>query len=83
MCGQVAVVAEAMSSREEGRQQRIARLLERLEAAGAAWAEAEYQEGMDTGQHGTVSAALKNRRDRAGQGLKDIVAHLRHVTLGQ
>jgi hypothetical protein len=38
-----------VSAREEQRQQRIARLLERLEAAGAAWAKAEYQEGIETG----------------------------------
>jgi hypothetical protein len=72
-----------VSSREERRQQRIARLLERLQAAGAAWAEAEYQEGIDTGRRGVVSAALKNRRDKTEQIFKDIVARLGHATLGQ
>lgn len=72
-----------MSSREERQQQRIARLLERLQAAGAAWAAAEYQEGTDTGRHGMVRAAVKNRRDRAEQTFKDIVARLGRATLAQ
>jgi hypothetical protein len=70
-----------MSTREERRQQRVARLLERLKAAGAAWAVAEYQEGIETGRHGVVSTALRNRRDKAGQLFKDIVARLSHATL--
>jgi hypothetical protein len=74
---------QAASSREERRQQRIARLLERLQAAGAAWATAEYQEGIDTGLHGMVIAAVKNRRDRAEQTFKDIAARLSRATLGQ
>ncbi len=57
--------------------------MERLQAAGAAWAEAEYQEGIDTGRTGVVSAAGKNRRDKAEQVFKDIVARLSHATLGQ
>jgi hypothetical protein len=72
---------QAVSSREERRQQRIAWLLERLQASGAAWAAAEYQVGIDTGRHGAVRAALKNRRDKAEQTFKDIVARLGHATL--
>jgi hypothetical protein len=72
-----------MSTREERRQQRIARPLQRLEAAGAAWAETEYYEGIDTARHGMVSAALKNRRDKAEQTFKDIAARLSRATLGQ
>jgi hypothetical protein len=72
-----------MSPREERRQQRIARLLERLEAAGAAWAKAEYQEGIDTGRHGAVSARVTKRRDKAEQAFKDIVARLGAATLEQ
>jgi hypothetical protein len=66
-----------MSTREERRQQRIARLLERLEAAGAAWAAAEYQEGIDTGRRGTVSASVTRRRDQAELKFKDIITLLR------
>jgi hypothetical protein len=70
-----------VTTREEIRQQRIARLLERLEAAVAAWAEAEYQEGINTGRHGTVSASVTQRRDKAEQAFKDIVARLSAATL--
>jgi hypothetical protein len=63
-----------MSTREERRQQRIARLLERLGTAGASWAAAEYQEGIDTGRHGAVSASVTKRRDQAEQAFRDIVA---------
>jgi hypothetical protein len=72
-----------MSSREERRQQRIAGLLERLQDAGASWAAAEYQEGIDTGRHGMVSASVTQRRDKAEQAFKDIVARLNHATLGR
>jgi hypothetical protein len=70
-----------MSTREERRQQRIARLLERLQAAAAAWAQAEYQEGIDTGRRGMVRARITQRRDKAEQAFKDIVAPLSHATL--
>jgi hypothetical protein len=72
-----------VSTREERRQQRIARLLERLEAAGAAWAAAEYQEGIDIGRHGGVGASVTKRRDQAELKFKDLLRQLRHTTLGQ
>jgi hypothetical protein len=62
------------------RQQRIARLLERLEAAGAAWAKAEYQEGIETGRIGAVSVRVRARRDKAEAAFKDIMARLGHAT---
>jgi hypothetical protein len=55
--------------------------LERLRAAGAAWAEAEYQEGIDTGRRGLVSASVSARRDKAEQNFKDIVERLGRATL--
>jgi hypothetical protein len=72
-----------MSTEEERRQQRIARLLQQLEVAGAAWAEAEYQEGIDTGHHGVVRTALKKQRDKAEQSVKNIMVRLGHTTSGQ
>jgi hypothetical protein len=72
-----------MSTREERRQQRLARLLERLQAAATAWAQAEYQDGIDTGRHGIVSARVTRRRDKVEQAFKDIVLRLSHATLGQ
>jgi hypothetical protein len=58
-----------VSTWEEQRRQRIARLLERLKAAATAWAAAEYQEGIDTGRLGMVSASVTKRRDKAEQSL--------------
>jgi hypothetical protein len=60
--------------------QRIARLLERLEAAAASWADAEYQKGIDTGRHGVVSARVTKRRGQAEQKLKDLVLELQQAT---
>jgi hypothetical protein len=71
-----------VSTREEQRQQRIARLLERLEAAGTAWAKAEYHEGIETGI-GAVSVRVRDRRDKAEAAFKDLVARLGHATLGR
>jgi hypothetical protein len=65
------------------RQRRIARLLERLEAAGAAWAKAEYTEGIETGRIGAVSVRARARRDKAEAAFKDLVARLGHATLGR
>ena len=72
-----------MSSREERRQQRIAGLLERLQDAGASWAAAEYQEGIETGRIGAVSVRGRARRDKAEATFKDIMARLGHATLGK
>jgi hypothetical protein len=69
-----------MSSREERRQQQIERLLDRLEAAAMRWAEAEHQEGLDSGRHGVVSAGLRKRRDQAALKVKDILQELRQAT---
>jgi hypothetical protein len=69
--------------RADKRQQRVARLLERLEAAGAAWAAAEYQEGIETGRIGAVSVRGRARRDKAEATFKDIMARLGHATLGK
>ena len=71
-----------MSTREQQRQQRVARLLERLEAAGAAWAKAEYSEGIDTGRIGAGSVRVRARRDKAEAAFKDILARLGHATRG-
>jgi hypothetical protein len=64
----------------ERRQQRIARLLKRLEAAGASWAAAEYQEGIDTGRHGAVKAGIAKRRGQAEQKVKDFLLDLQQAT---
>lgn len=45
-----------MSSRDEAWQRRIERLLDRLEAAAARWAELEYQAGLDTGRRILLTA---------------------------
>jgi hypothetical protein len=70
-----------MSTREERRQQLIARLLAPLEAAGAAWAAAEYQDGIDTGRHGMVKAGVTKRRRQGRAGLRGIVARPGRATL--
>jgi hypothetical protein len=72
-----------VTTREDKRQHRIARLLERLEAAGAAWAKAEYAEGIETGRRGAVSVRVRDRRDKAEAAFKDLVARLGHATLGR
>jgi len=69
-----------VSTREEQRQHRIARLLKRLEAAGATWAKAEYQEGIETGRLGAVSMRVRARRNKAEAAFKDIMARLGHAT---
>ena len=55
----------AVSTREERRQARIARLLNNVQRAAAEWAEAEYQEGVETGRFGIVSARVNKLRERA------------------
>ena len=72
-----------MSTREEQRQHRITRLLERLEAAGTALAKAEHQEGIETGRLGAVSVRVRERCDKAEAAFKDILARLGHATLGK
>ena len=54
-----------MSTREERRQARIARLLDNVQRAATEWAEAEYQEGVETGRFGIVSARVNKLRERA------------------
>ena len=54
-----------VSTREERRQARIARLLNNVQRAAAEWAEAEYQEGVETGRFGIVSARVNKLRERA------------------
>ena len=66
-----------MSTRTERWQERTERLLDLLEAAASAWAEAEYQDGLDSGRRGAVSAAVNNRRDKAEAKHKDLVLRLR------
>ena len=43
-----------MSTREERRQARLARLLDQVQSSAQAWAEAEYQVGIATGRVGAV-----------------------------
>ena len=68
-----------MSTREERRQQRIARLLDQLEAAAIRWAEAEHRDGVDSGRHGVVSASVTKRRDQAEQKVRDLLLELRQA----
>jgi hypothetical protein len=58
------------------------RLLERVEAAGAAWAKAEYEEGIDTGRLGAVSVRVRARRDKAEATFRDVMASPGHASLG-
>jgi hypothetical protein len=65
-----------MSTREERRQARIARLLEQVQSSAQAWAEAEYQVGIATGRTGAVSAQLETIRGTAQRRFADVVARL-------
>jgi hypothetical protein len=69
-----------MTTREEIRQRRIELLLDQLEATAARWAEAEYQEGIDTGRLGVVKAGIAKRRGQAELRFKDLVLQLRQAT---
>ena len=65
-----------MSTREECRQARIARLLEQVQSSAQAWAEAEYQVGIATGRASAVSAQLETIRGTAQRRFADVVARL-------
>jgi hypothetical protein len=68
------------TSREEIRQRRNERLLDQLENAAARWVEAGYQDGLDTGRRGVVSAGVRRRRELAQLKFEDIVVQLRQAT---
>ena len=65
-----------MSTREERRQARVARLLDQVQSSGQAWAEAEYQVGIATGRAGDVSVPLETIRSTAQRRFADVVARL-------
>ena len=68
-----------MSDREERRQRNIEHLVDQLELAGARWAEAEYEDGVDTGRHGVVSARVEKKRTAARLRFQTIAARLREA----
>jgi hypothetical protein len=65
-----------VSTREERQRERIVRLLAATQAAGATWAEAEYQVGIATGRTGGVSAQLETIRGTAQRRFADVCAKL-------
>ena len=65
-----------MSTREERRQARLARLLDQVQSSAQAWAEAEYQVGIATGRAGAVSAQLETIRATAQRRFADVCARL-------
>ena len=65
-----------MTTRAERQRERIVRLLAAIQAAGATWAEAEYQVGIATGRAGAVSAQLETIRGTAQRRFADVCARL-------
>ena len=72
-----------MTSREERRQARIARLLDQVQSSAQAWAEAEYQVGIATGRTGAASAQLETIRGTAQRRFADVVARLAAAVVGR
>ena len=66
-----------MTTQEEIRQRRIARLLDELETATANLAAAAYQDGLDSGRHGTVSAGVRKGHERAEVKARSLLQELR------
>jgi hypothetical protein len=64
-----------VSTREERRQQRIARLLEPVQTAAEAWARAEYEAGVEDGRIGTA-ARTETTRAIAESRFRDVAARL-------
>jgi hypothetical protein len=65
-----------VTSREERRRARTARLLDQVQSSAQAWAEAEYQVGIATGRAGAVSTQLETIRATAQRRFADVVARL-------
>ena len=65
-----------MTTRAERQRERIVRLLAAIQAAGATWAEAEYQVGIAAGRTGAVSAQLETIRGTAQRRFADVAAKL-------
>ena len=65
-----------MTTREERRQARIARLLDQVQSSAQAWAEAEYQVGIATGRTGAVSTPLETIRGTAQRRFAGVCAKL-------
>jgi hypothetical protein len=72
-----------MSDREGRRQRNLEHLVDQLELAGARWAEAEYEDGVDTGRHGVVSARVEKKRTTAMLKFRAFAARLREAVRRQ
>jgi hypothetical protein len=66
-------------TREERKLYRIERLLNRLEAAGVAWAAAENNDGIETGRLGIVAADTQKQREKAEATFRSLVERLREA----
>jgi hypothetical protein len=65
-----------VSTREERRQARIARLLEQVQATAETWARAEYEAGVMDGRVGVVVGHGERQRATAERRFRDVAARL-------
>ena len=65
-----------MTTRAERQRERVARLLEQITAAAEAWAQTEYQTGLQDGRYGGTPMFIETRRATAERRFRNVAARL-------